>query len=226
MNELTVHLTQSNREIAKQVMRRIAIRADKAMKAMAIGGRSVLKSVVQQAILDTDEMESLRGGKLQGQLGLYPSLATNVPQDIAEAVADSIELIARKTFVKGSVGLQGGLSISIQPTDFSNIANMPDSSIKYYSKRYNRIVTLDWLDWLLKRGQEIIVSDYIVEYGGHGRSGQAKMKRSTGSVWRVDSAYSGTVDDNFISRALNDPSVRNNMLKVLNQLMNQYFSGN
>ena len=62
MNELTVHLTQSNREIAKQVMRRIAIRADKAMKAMAIGGRSVLKSVVQQAILDTDEMESLRGG--------------------------------------------------------------------------------------------------------------------------------------------------------------------
>ena len=226
MDELTVHLTQSNAKIAKQIMRRIAVRADKAMRGVARSGRSALKSIVQQAILDSSEMESLRGGKLQGQLGLYPSLATNVPQDIAEAVADSVELIARKTFVKGSVGLQGGLSMAIQPTDFSNISNMPDSSIKYYSKRYNRIVNLDWLDWLLNRGEEVIVSDYIVEYGSHGRSGKAKMKRSTGAAWKIDSAYSGTADDNFISRSLNDPSVRNNILKVLNQLMNQYFSGN
>ena len=163
---------------------------------------------------------------MQGQLGLSPSLAANVPQDIAEAVADSIELIPRKTYVKGSTGLQGGMSLSIQPSDFSNILNMPDSTIRYYSTRYKRIVTLDWLNWLLKQGQEVIVSNYIVNYGNHGRSGQAKMKRSMGAVWKVDSKYSGTIDDNFISRALNDPSVRNNMLKVLNQLMNQYFSGN
>ena len=64
-----------------------------------------------------------------------------------------------------------------------------------------------------------------MQYGNHGRSGQAKMKRSTGAVWKVDSKYSGTIDDNFISRALNDPSVRNNILKVLDKLMNQYFSG-
>ena len=65
------------------------------MIALARTGRSALKSVIQQAILDSEEMEDLRGGKLQGQLGLSPSLAANVPQDIAEAVADSIELIPR-----------------------------------------------------------------------------------------------------------------------------------
>ena len=225
MDELTVHLTGSNRMIAKEIMRRIAQRANRAMIALARTGRSALKSVIQQAILDSEEMEDLRVGKLQGQLGLSPSLAANVPQDIAEAVADSIELIPRKTYVKGSTGLQGGMSLSIQPSDFSNILNMPDSTIRYYSTRYKRIVTLDWLNWLLKQGQEVIVSNYIVNYGNHGRSGQAKMKRSMGAVWKVDSKYSGTIDDNFISRALNDPSVRNNILKVLNQLMNQYFSG-
>ena len=63
--------------------------------------------------------------------------------------------------------------------------------------------SLPWLQWLLTAGDAIIVTGYSVEYSGSptSRSGGAIMVPK--GVFKVDSSFSGTADDNFISRAIN-----------------------
>ena len=68
--------------------------------------------------------------------------------------------------------------------------------------------TVDWLRWLLTAGDTIVIADYQVmkEKGTPlkgSRSGYALMvspKMSKG--FRVDPNHSGTIDDNWITRAL------------------------
>ena len=222
--EIEIHLKETGPEIARMIMKRIAVRANSAIGKLVLTGRSALKQFVQQAILDSPEMRSLSGGKLQAQLGLRPGQAGQVPIEIATAVADSIELIRRPVAFKTN-DIRGGLSISIQPTDYKNLLGIDGSTTTYFSKYYKKMVTLDWLDWLVRRGDEIIVAGFYVSYGAHGRSGKAKMKKSSGGIFKVSAEYSGTISDNFISRALNDPSVRNSLLKVMNKLLNENFAG-
>ena len=73
---------------------------------------------------------------------------------------------------------------------------------------------MDWLDWLINRGDEIIVSQFGFESaGGKGRSGGGKMKK--GGSWRISPQYAGTVDDNFITRALQDKSFTDSASKAI-----------
>jgi len=63
--------------------------------------------------------------------------------------------------------------------------------------------SLPWIEWLLKRGDDIIISDYHVVEGDHGRTGMATMKPGGNyKVSRVNPSFSGTEDDNFVTRAL------------------------
>ena len=73
---------------------------------------------------------------------------------------------------------------------------------------------LHWLQWLLERGDEIIVAGY--EFGGNsgrGRSGLGYM--TTGGSFRVPPQFSGTKDNNFISRALVGKAQEQAISKIL-----------
>ncbi len=59
---------------------------------------------------------------------------------------------------------------------------------------------LDWLDWLLTKGDATIITGYHYVPSTDGRSGGGTM--SVGSVWRVPPEFSGTDENNFITRAL------------------------
>ena len=57
------------------------------------------------------------------------------------------------------------------------------------------------LQWLVERGDEIIVACYSYDaQSGLGRSGLGYM--SQGGAFRVPPQFSGTSDDNFITRSL------------------------
>ena len=56
------------------------------------------------------------------------------------------------------------------------------------------------LKWLLTLGDKIIITEFEVEYkDGSGRSGLASM--SEGGTFRVNPSFSGTEENNFITRA-------------------------
>jgi hypothetical protein len=61
--------------------------------------------------------------------------------------------------------------------------------------------SLPWLEWLLTLGDTIIIGSFGVEYGPHGRTGKAHMTKRA-RPFKVNSSFSGTIDNNFITRAV------------------------
>ena len=88
-----------------------------------------------------------------------------------------------------------------------------NSIIQYRSKTKGR-VTLEWLNWLLKEGDKIIVGNFGFEkITGRGRSSLGSMKK--GGSWRISPQHAGTEDDNFITRALGNKASQTNMANII-----------
>ena len=127
---------------------------------------------------------------MAGQFGIVGG-ASAIKQDIVSAVAQSISA----KLVKFNTNFVGGLEIYIQPTDFTNLLTLSGGHTIYQGG------DLHWLDWLLTKGDAIVISNY--QYNaqtGLGRSGLGNM--IAGGSFRVPPQFSGTPDNNFITRAL------------------------
>jgi len=222
--KLELVFTTPLRTVWKDILQRLAAQANKAFSKAAYSAIREMRGPIGAAIIRSPEVASLQGGRLAGELGLPKPLQRFAPKVIVAAVVNSIGARTIKVRQAGA-NLVGGLTVTVQPADFRNLLGLPISPIKYQSKKQKKMVSLDWLDWLLYRGDKIIVQNYRVEAGPFGRSGLAKMKGKQGSMWRVDPAYSGTVDDNFVTRALDDPLARHDILVVLDRVINQYWAG-
>ena len=158
------------------------------------------------ALRASPEIQSLAGGVLKGDFGLI----SNPGPAIIQSVSNSV--VVKLTPVKASGKVfTGGITILIQPTDFSNLYALPDASQPI------RGGSIPWLKWLLELGDTVIIADFGVEYGPFGRSGQARMTQKT-RPFKVNSVYSGTSDDNFISRAfaVSENQLISELTKVIN----------
>ena len=149
-------------------------------------------NIVVDALMDCPEIKSLQGGKLQFAFGLPDA---DVVTTIVYAIANSTRVKFKNfKFTKSTVS--NVLSVYIQPTDMRNILGLEEAYVETEMGE-----ELPWLQWLLLRGDEVIIVDYHVLYrDGAGRSGGAIMVPR--GVYKVDSQYSGTVEDNFITRAI------------------------
>lgn len=172
-----------------------------------------LESLVYNGISDCPEMAELKNGDLGGELGLTAGVANEAAEDIAIAVSQSIVIQREKASAKDG---DGGLTIYIQPSNFENILGINNAVVSYYSKKEKTTIDLDWLNWLLTRGDEIIVSKFRFEpESGRGRTGKGRMKK--GGSWRVSPQYAGTEDDNFITRALSGKILQTKMASVIHK---------
>lgn len=173
------------------------------LKSMYEGVKSILfrskpniesrvKQLAREALYKCPEIESLRSGKLKFDFGLDNDPTT----EIVEAIVAST-YVYFKNFKLVKNGYSNVLSVYIQPSDFLNLFTLSSASIITESG-----VELPWLSWLLTQGDTILVTQHHVTYGAYvdSRSGGAVMK--PGGVFKVDSKFSGTPDDNFITRAL------------------------
>jgi hypothetical protein len=150
--------------------------------------RAALKPIIIDAIYDCPEMRSVRGGVLQYDFGL----TTDPTALISWVIADSMTI--RYTPDTKYIAL---FTIEIQP---GNHENLYDLGVAY--QLTDKGDELPWLSWLLEMGDSVIVSDFGVKYTNSGRTGEAIMVRNYYAPYRVNSSYSGTLNDNFITRAL------------------------
>jgi hypothetical protein len=88
------------------------------------------------------------------------------------------------------------LVLSIQPDSLINLLALKSGHVTT-----NKGTDLHWLNWLLEKGQSVIVIGYRYnpDTAPRGRSGGGTM--SGGSAWRVPPEYAGTISDNFVTRA-------------------------
>jgi len=185
-------IKESNVELERKILASSQVEIKKIFQRAKVKIHSEIINIVVEALSNCPEILSLKDGKLRFDFGLSEDPTT----EIVYAVANSVQVYFRDfNFTKQQV--KNIFSIYIQPSDFRNLI----------SSDFANVVTengevLPWLKWLLLEGDTILITSYHVAYGSYdsSRSGGAVMLPK--GVFRVDPAFSGTDENNFITRAI------------------------
>jgi hypothetical protein len=208
---ITLKLLESVDQIENNILSAIATQFNSSMKSNKSKILDNVKLLIPPWISSQPEIESLSSGgtsSLIGQFGITISAVSIINAIISSVVSStSISVVPYNNKLKG-----GGIEVNIQPDNFANLLNLPQGHSVYKDG------DLHWLDWLLNRGDEIIVVGY--EYNpqtGLGRSRLGNMKE--GGSFRVPPQFSGTDKDNFITRALTGGEQEKQIAKIFENIL-------
>jgi hypothetical protein len=156
--------------------------------------RSAVGAIVDSAIKESPEAASLVRGRLRHLLGVVdagPVLAA-IGKNVAEAMNLSVVPVRRQ-----GQAIVGGIRLEVLKKDLSEVLSVPGA---YFISegRYE----VPWLEWLLTAGDRVVVSEhhFAAGFSHKSRTGEGVMVR--GANWRVPSEFSGTRDNNFVTRAV------------------------
>jgi hypothetical protein len=201
---ITLKLTDSIPDITRNINQAIAEELNANVQKKISNVSTQVKDLVSNAIESQPEIQSLKDGALKGAFGIIDSDIAIL--NIMQSITSSIEV----RFKKFDSNLNGGVVVNVQPSSFSNVLGLPQGFTVYKSG------VLHWLDWLLLRGDTIIIADY--QYNpktGLGRSGLGNM--ITGGSFRVPPQFAGSDNDNFITRALLSNEAESQIIKILEE---------
>jgi hypothetical protein len=174
-----------NRALARDLDVRIGKNRNKVLRAIKTASIVWLES--------QPEIISLRQTSVPGSLssifGINEGEADSIVNQIVQAISESINLNVGKSnqFSKTLIEL------NFQPKDFNNLLSISGA------KTLIEGGSIPWLEWLLTKGDAIIISGYYYKpLFNKGRSGGGLM--IPGGVFRVPPEFSGTVENNFITR--------------------------
>lgn len=185
--------------------------------------KSEIKPKVSKLILtqlnESSTVKSLLSGKLKDDFGLFGNVVNVTVNNIVDEISNGIDLsinISNK-----SDGILTTTLYILPYSDFPKIASVAGASLP--SKGGN----VDWLEWLLARGTQVVIGDFwMFPYAkGRTRSGGSsvmkKIESKPRSPFRVDPSYAGTLTDNFITRTIQ--SINDDILKILQQAIDRKF---
>ena len=221
MAQRTLSLTDPLK-FSKDMLKFLAIHINDTIKKAKRDIEQDAGFVIDKHLRQSPEIIDLQKGDLRGHMGLRPGQAAAAVNSIISSVTRTVA-VNQKSIQLRSGKSASVLDIEVQPSSFQNIVNIPQSTISYYSIRYKKTVNLKWLEWLLFQGDRIVVSDFYFEAGSKGRSGAGKMKERKGSYWRVPPYYSGTVNDNFITRAFSGTAFQKDMENAIVSNIERYW---
>lgn len=202
---LRLNLTESDSKIESKILKALAEEANKQWSKNTNVVRDIFSTNCYDAVLTCPEMDSVTNGILRIDFGI----TFNPAPAIASAVSQSVNVIFNK-FNSKLTG--GGFKITVQPLDYLNALSLVEAFVIT-----EKGASLPWLDWLLTYGDSIIITNFGVKYStGKGRTGGGYMIPPA-RPFQVNSAFSGTVDNNFITRAIASklPDIENDLIKAL-----------
>jgi hypothetical protein len=186
----SVKLLENNKEINRKINAALSKEVNRRVSKKIPNLERQIVSAVTTALNSSPEIISLRTGLLKLEFGLDSDPTFEIVQAIVSSLRVVYEPINPRDF-------SGGVVIQLQPTDFANLLSLPAA--------YQEIEdgSLPWLSWLLTLGDSVIITRFGVEFGQFPstRTGGARMTEKA-APFKVNSAYSGTVDDNFITRSI------------------------
>jgi hypothetical protein len=186
IDPLPVINSRINKAIAQELNLRISQKVGRV--------RNQFRSIILGWVMEQPEIQSLISQGVPGSLNAEFGLPPGSPFDAIHAIASSVASATEVTFKKVSNKLTGGIVFNFQSTSFSNLLGLPQGHVIADFGG-----SLHWLDWLLTKGDTIIITGYFYKPGRKGRSGGGTMKE--GGFFRVNPRFSGTVENNFITRA-------------------------
>ena len=194
---LTLEIVTPVIQVEKMMLNAVRDILNKGLPRVAPLVEKDLKFNISRIFTKSREYESLLNGPLNAHFGLESGSEAGRLDDIISILAGSVRVSSVRVAVRGRA-LTGGLKISMFTGDFSDIVGIQSAFT------YNKGVPLPWLEWLLLRGDEIIIADYQIDFASHpnSRSGEAIMVFNPSGVWRVPPGVSGTESKNWITRAV------------------------
>jgi len=188
---ISLKLIDSPALIEKKILKAIIDEANKGFLRSVTKAKEPIKVIIRNALETCPEISSLNGGTLRADFGI--PRGKDVTTEIVNSIADSVTFMTQKFSLRGN-DIGGGVTVGIQPSSFVNLLGIGVTETE-------NVGNIPWLQWLLTAGDSIIIADFGVDYGPYGRSGMARMTVSR-RPFKVDTAFSGTSDNNFITRAL------------------------
>jgi hypothetical protein len=195
--KISIKLLDSNAVIGTKILSAIISQLQPAFTKTQQSLQQVLPKIVKEALILEPEYASLLSGQLRSELGI-PDADSKIDQ-IFNAWSNNVVVQSRAITMKGS-GLSGGFSINVIKSDFSDVLSLPASVV--VDSVSGSIIP--WLQWLLLEGNQILIRDYKLKMGSNPRSrtGNAIMVSSTKDNWRVPPQFAGTINNNWVTRAI------------------------
>jgi hypothetical protein len=194
--KFSIDLLESNNDIVKLILDNLKEQLNKTINEALPSIEKQIKILVKNSLLSEPEYASLKAGTLRAELGI-----ANVSDidNVVDAMVDTLKIDNKPLSVRSS-GISGGFILSMIKSDdisgiiYSDSANVIDNERGY---------SLPWLEWLLLKGNDVLVQNYSVNYtnSSRSRSGLALMIESNKN-WRVPVAFAGKINDNWTTRAI------------------------
>lgn len=193
----SVQLLESDSIIERKILENFAEEFNNSITSKISNIKQQLKYRTVEFIKGTATYFALVDGILASHFGLPLSSRKLMVDNIINTVANNIEIENKSISIRGG-NFYNGLEIRVLLVGFSDILALSDAVITT-----NRGQDLPWLEWLLIRGDKIIISEYEIDLiSGKGRSGGAIMVRNDASVWRVPPMYAGTINSNWLTKTI------------------------
>lgn len=193
--KFSLDLIDSDSDIRASILSELKILLDKTLIKLVNRIEPKIRLSLRIALQNEPEYGSLISGQLRKEFGIDNTSNVDIAVD---NMINSVEFFINSIKINGSK-LNGGIELRIIPKDLSGIIDDSSAFVVDNERGYS----LPWLEWLLTKGGEIIVRNFEVQYGSNprSRSGDAIMI-SSGSNWRVPAQFSGTIRNNWVTRAL------------------------
>lgn len=209
---ITIRLLDTAQSIDSNINRAISLVINDKLSRNTSRVLRSSKEYIKQSILSSPEILALSSSdptSLAGQFGFNIS-ASSVVSAIVSSIVESTQV----KFIEYNDRLRGGgFNIFCQPSNFLNLLSLPQGHTIYTGG------DLHWLDWMLTKGDTIIIINYRYNpQTGLGRSGLGNMIE--GGAFRVPPQYSGNITDNFVTRALSNPSLDTQLTSLIRDILN------
>jgi hypothetical protein len=193
---ISIKLVDSDSEIYKKILNGLLPQVVKYMDSAVRDIKPKIIPIIELAIRNSPEYESILIGQLRYELGI-PNPSINL-EGLIKIWIDSAEFTYNSPRISNNK-IRSSFSIKMIKGDFSDVLSSDFSKVVDTVRGYD----LPWLKWLLLDGTKTIVQDYEVLFGQNNvsRTGFAIMTPSKRS-WKVPATYSGTVTNNWITRAI------------------------
>jgi hypothetical protein len=191
-------------KIERKIRQAMIRQVNKRLKKITPKIEAKIRPLLFSALISSPEISSLKSGILRAEFGL----SEDITDQLVSAIMGSLQVVP----VFATLQKPGYVDIRLQPSDYSNLFG------ESFAFQEIKDGSIPWLEWLLTLGDTIIITDFGVEFGSFKgtRTGMARMSGDF-APYKVDSRFSGTQDDNFITRAISSvtPQLRAIMLGAL-----------
>ena len=206
---LTLKIKESPRQIESLIQNALVRRLGNptVLKVAASLASADIRVAFRRALMQSNTYQDLISDTsvLRGEMGLTNPVGKL--DDLINIWSQSIKFTFRKV-TRSALGISGGFTIKFNRASWADVLSSSSAKQDNTHSRSGNPPVLNWLEWLLIRGDESIIIGYDASFAerhgaSSGRTGLAIMiKPKIFRSWSVPPGYSGTKDRNFVTQVL------------------------